>query len=229
MSEVVLADADGHERARAAAALRFGGYRVRAARSVAHAATLLRRPDLAAIVVDPVGSPAVVVADLRARTTVPIIVVSARADERDKVSALDAGADDYLTKPFGAEELLARLRAVLRRVLPPHPDDVEPIVTPDFTLLLSDKRAVDAGGADVHLTRVEWRIVALLAARAGHLVPHEDLLLGVWGPNALEKPGNIRVNMAHIRAKLEPEPSAPRYFVTAPGLGVRFDPAGGAS
>jgi two-component system KDP operon response regulator KdpE len=169
------------------------------------------------------------VAELRARTEAPIIVVSSRGDELDKVAVLDAGADDYVIKPFGVDELLARLRAVLRRITARDPDDDNdtPIATADFTIHLADRRLVGTDGREIHLTRVEWRMVEVLAQRAGHLVPHEKLLVAVWGPKGLEKPGNVRVNMAHIRAKVEPEPTHPRYFVTAPGLGVRFDPRGG--
>jgi two-component system KDP operon response regulator KdpE len=228
MTAVVVADNDPRERDRTAAALRLGGYRVRAARSVVHAGSLLRRPDVAAVIVDPAADDSsAVVAELRARTTVPIVVTSTSAHEWDKVAALDAGADDYLTKPFGVEELLARLRAVLRRIANGDETEDPPIVTPDFVIHLADRRLVTTDGTEVHLTRVEWRLVEELAQRRGHLVPHDELLLAVWGPRAAEKPGNIRVNMAHIRAKLEPEPRRPRYFLTAPGLGVRFDPTGG--
>jgi two-component system KDP operon response regulator KdpE len=230
VNAVVLADHDKDDRQRAAAALRLGGYRVHAARNLAHAATLLRRPRLAALIVDPVAEDAAtIIGELRSRTDAPIIVLSARAGERDKVNALDAGADDYVTKPFGVEELMARLRAVLRRMGTDHDAGAEPITTADFTIHLSDRRLFTTAGDDVHLTRVEWRIIELLAEHAGHLVSREELLLAVWGPRGLERPGNIRVNLAHIRAKVEPEPSRPRYFLTAPGLGVRFDPTGGQS
>ncbi len=229
MSDVVLADNDRRERDRTAAALRLGGYGVRSARSLVHAGTLLRRAHLAAVIVDPaVDEPAAAVAELRSRTDVPIIVVSDRAEEWEKVAVLDAGADDYLTKPFGVDELLARLRAVRRRVVTSAGHRDEAISTPHFTMDLTDRRVVRADATEVHLTRVEWRIIEVLAERRGHLVPHDELLLAVWGPKAIEKPGNVRVNMAHIRAKLEPEPSRPRYFLTAPGLGLRFDPTGGA-
>jgi two-component system KDP operon response regulator KdpE len=228
MNAIVLADIDTDDRDRAAAALRLGGYRVHSARNIAHAATLLRRPQLAAVIVDPVvDDSATVIGELRSRTDAPIIVLSARAGERDKVTALDAGADDYVTKPFGVEELLARLRAVLRRTGPQHDKDTEPIVTADFTIHLVDRRLMTTAGDEVHLTRVEWRLIELLTKNAGHLVPRDELLLAVWGPDALARPGNLRVNLAHIRAKLEPEPSRPNYFLTAPGLGVRFDPTGG--
>ena len=230
MNAIVLADHDSHDRHRTAAALRLGGYRVHAARNIAHAATLLRRPRLAALILDPVAEDAAtIIGELRSRTDAPIIVLSARAGERDKVNALDAGADDYVTKPFGVEELLARLRAVLRRTGTDHNAVAELIATPDFTIYLSDRRLVTTAGDEVHLTRVEWRIIELLAEHAGHLVPRDELLLAVWGPGGLERPGNIRVNLAHIRAKVEPEPSHPRYFLTASGLGVRFDPTGGQS
>jgi len=228
MTAVVVADDDPRDRARTAAALRLAGYRVRVARSSTHAGALLRRSDVAAVIVDPtVEAAPTTVAALRARTKVPIIVTSASVHEWDKVAVLDAGADDYLSKPFGVEELLARLRAIFRRVVEDGRVDIAPIVTADFVVHLADRRLVRTDGAEVHLTRVEWRLVEELARRRGHLVPHDELLLAVWGPSAVEKPGNIRVNMAHIRAKLEPEPGRPRYFLTAPGLGLRFDPTGG--
>lgn len=163
-----------------------------------------------------------VIYGLRAWTHVPIIVLSARDGEADKVAALDAGADDYVTKPFGMGELLARLRAALRRN---QPTEEEAVVTmADFTVDLASKR-VTAGGVVVRLTPTEWHLVDVLVRHAGKLVTSRKLLQDVWGPQYGEETNYLRVHMAHIRRKLEPEPSHPRYFHTEPGLGYRFEDA----
>jgi two-component system, OmpR family, KDP operon response regulator KdpE len=183
------------------------------------------RPD--AVILDPAQTGTVnTVAALRAQTDVPILVVTGAGDERDKVAALDAGADDYLTKPFGTEELLARLRVVLRR-LPRSDVEDAPICTPDFTIHLSDRRWVARNGSEVSLTPTEWRVVEMLVRHAGRLVSQAELLQGVWGPRAIDKTHYLRVQMAAIRRKVEPEPGRPRYFITAPGLGLRFNPTPG--
>ncbi len=163
-----------------------------------------------------------VIYGLRAWTHVPIIVLSARDGEADKVAALDAGADDYVTKPFGMGELLARLRAALRRN---QATEEEAVVTmADFTVDLAAKR-VTAGGLIVRLTPTEWHLVDVLVRHAGKLVTSRKLLQDVWGPQYGEETNYLRVHMAHIRRKLEPEPSHPRYFHTEPGLGYRFEDA----
>jgi two-component system, OmpR family, KDP operon response regulator KdpE len=221
---VLIADPDPHSRRATAAALRFGGYIVEVARTTAQTASLLRRRPIAAVVLD-VGEdrPVDLVATLRAQTEVPIVVVSSSAESSDKVAVLDAGADDYLTKPLGAEELLARLRVLLRRIPRPAIEDV-PIVTPDFTVYVKDRRWIRRDGTEVRLTPLEWRLVEVLVTHAGHLVPQADLLHRVWGPKAVDKTNYLRVQVAGIRRKVEPDPAHPRYFVTAPGLGLRFDP-----
>ena len=156
---------------------------------------------------------------VRGWSTVPIIVLSARDAERVKVAALDAGADDYVTKPFGMDELLARLRAALRRTTVA---DTEPVVeTPDFTVDLAVKQ-VRRGGEAVHLTPTEWHIVEALARDRGKLVTHTQLLRQVWGPEYKDETHYLRFYMSQIRRKLEPEPSRPRYFITEPGMGYRF-------
>ena len=157
---------------------------------------------------------------IREVSNVPIIVLSVKGEERSKVDALDSGADDYVTKPFGMDELLARLRAALRRAAPIQEAPV--IDTPDFRIDLNDKRIVSATG-EVRLTPIEWHLVEVLARNAGKLVTARQLLEEVWGP-AYEKETNyLRVHFAHIRRKLEPEPSQPRYFITEPGMGYRFE------
>jgi two-component system KDP operon response regulator KdpE len=181
-----------------------------------------RRPD--AIVLD-LGLPGIdgieVVHGLRGWSEVPILVLSAREDEASKVAALDAGADDYVTKPFGMEELLARLRAALRRAVPA---DEEPTVsTDDFVVDLAAKH-VTRGAATVHLTPTEWQVVELLVRNPGKLVSQRQLLQEVWGPQYRTETNYLRLYLAQIRRKLEPVPSRPRYFLTEPGMGYRFQP-----
>ena len=168
-----------------------------------------------------------VIRGLRGWTTIPIVVLSVRDAERDKVAALDAGADDYVTKPFGMDELLARLRAALRRATPA---GEEPVVdTPDFTIDLGAKRVL-RDGAEVRLTPTEWHLVEVLVRHPGKLVTQRELLREVWGPDYHDETAYLRVHMANVRRKLEPEPSRPRHFITEPGMGYRFeiDREGGA-
>jgi two-component system KDP operon response regulator KdpE len=158
---------------------------------------------------------------LRGWTSVPVIVLSARHDEQTKVEALDIGADDYVTKPFGMDELLARLRATLRRSVPGQDDPV--IETPDFTIDLGAKRVRNGAGEDIRLTPIEWGIVTTLARNRGKLVTQRHLLQEVWGPQYETETEYLRVHLAAIRRKLEPTPSRPRYFVTEAGMGYRFE------
>jgi two-component system, OmpR family, KDP operon response regulator KdpE len=222
VTEIVVADADGASRRGVTAALRFGGHTVHAVRETARAASAVRRIRPDAVIVNPVGAAATVV-ELRCVTDAPIIVVATSGDPSDKVSALDAGADDYLVAPVDPDELLARLRVALRH----HGRDGAeraPIVTPDFVAHLADRRWFLTDGSEVRLTPMEWRLVEVLAERPGRLVTQAELLQRVWGPKALDRAHYLRVQMAAIRAKVEPEPGRPRYFITAPGLGVRFEP-----
>ena len=165
--------------------------------------------------------------ELRARTDAPIIVVSDVDEPARNVALLDAGADDVVRRPFDPEELLARIRAVARRVTPP--EEERPIVTPDFVLYLGDRRFVRADGGEVPLSPTEWRLIEVLVHHAGHLVTREELLVSVWGPQAASKTQYLRVHMSSIRQKVEPDPSRPHYFVTVPGLGVRFEADGGSA
>ncbi|MEV6241122.1 response regulator [Lentzea sp. NPDC051838] len=163
-----------------------------------------------------------VIAGLRGWTTLPIIVLSARTDSTDKVDALDAGADDYVTKPFGMDELLARLRAAVRRSAVTGPED-EPIVqTASFTVDLAAKRVLK-DGAEVHLTPTEWGLLEVLARNAGKLVAQKQLLRDVWGPAYEKETHYLRVYLAQLRRKLEPEPARPRHLLTEPGMGYRFE------
>jgi two-component system KDP operon response regulator KdpE len=162
-----------------------------------------------------------VIRGLRGWTSIPIIVLSARDGDASKVAALDAGADDYVTKPFSINELLARLRATLRRH---HPAPDEPVVeTPDFAIDMANRRVTRAGQA-VHLTPTEWQIVELLVRHPGRLVTQRQLLQDVWGPQYESETNYLRVHLAAIRRKLEPDPGQPRYFLTEPGIGYRFEP-----
>ncbi|MGA7669903.1 MAG: winged helix-turn-helix domain-containing protein, partial [Nitrolancea sp.] len=180
-----------------------------------------KHPDL--VILD-LGLPGIdgidVVRGLRGWTTVPIIVLSVRNAEADKVDALDAGADDYVTKPFGMNELLARMRAALRRHQPA--DEAPVVVTPDFTIDLTATR-ITRDGEEVSLTPTEWRLVEVLVRNAGKLITQRQLLHEVWGPSYDTEANYLRVHFANIRKKLEPDPSRPRYFITETGMGYRLE------
>ncbi len=160
-----------------------------------------------------------VVAGLRGWTTVPIIVLSVRDGEADKVAALDAGADDYITKPFGMNELLARIRAAIRRNVPM---EEEPVVTTETLSIDLQRKVVTRDGVEVKLTPTEWHLVEVLVRHAGRLVSQRQLLQEVWGPQYGTESAYLRVHMAQVRKKLEPDPSRPRHFVTERGMGYRF-------
>jgi two-component system KDP operon response regulator KdpE len=181
-----------------------------------------RQPD---VVVLDLGLPDMdgveVIKGLRGWLNVPIIVLSARQGSADKVEALDTGADDYVTKPFGMDELLARLRAAVRRA---QPADQAPVVAGSaFTVDLAAKK-VTRGDADVRLTPTEWRILELLVRNAGRLVTQRQVLHEVWGPTYEAETNYLRVYLAQLRRKLEPDPSHPRHLITEPGMGYRFEP-----
>jgi two-component system, OmpR family, KDP operon response regulator KdpE len=162
-----------------------------------------------------------VIRGVRGWTSTPIIVLSAWGQETQKVAALDAGADDYVTKPFGMDELLARLRAAVRRASPA-PD--EPVVsTAEFTVDLA-RKVVSRGGIDIRLTPTEWQLLEVLVRNADRLVTQRQLLAEVWGPGYQNEANYLRVYVANLRRKLEPDPSAPRYLLTEQGMGYRFRP-----
>jgi two-component system KDP operon response regulator KdpE len=202
------------------------GYRVDTAASGEEALRKAadHRPDT--VILD-LGLPGIdgieVIRGLRGWTTVPIIVLSVRDAEREKIAALDAGADDYVTKPFGMGELLARLRAALRRESDSG-DDQPMVVTDDFSIDLAKKVVTGASGAEIRLTPTEWGILEMLVRHRGKLVTQTQLLKEVWGPQYGEETNYLRVFMAQLRRKLEPQPSSPRYFITEPGMGYRFEP-----
>ena len=162
-----------------------------------------------------------VIGGLRGWTDAPIIVLSGRADSADKVEALDAGADDYVTKPFGMDELLARMRAVSRRSAA---EPEEPRVSlGGLTVDLAAKR-VSKDGQDVRLTPTEWHLLEVLVRHPGKLLSQKQLLNEVWGPGYADATGNLRLYMAQLRRKLEPDPARPRWLLTEPGMGYRFQP-----
>lgn len=205
--------------------LRARGYTVQLASSGHEALSIAARRHPDAVILD-LGLPDLdgvdVIRGLRAMSTTPIIVLSARTAEGQKVAALDAGADDYVTKPFGMDELTARLRVALRK--PENAEGVAMVETPDFTIDLTARR-VWRDGRDVQLTATEWDLVEVLARNPGKLFSTAFLLQRVWGLDD-PKSNYVRVFMVAIRRKLEPDPSQPRYFVTEPRAGLRFVPEG---
>jgi two-component system, OmpR family, KDP operon response regulator KdpE len=164
-----------------------------------------------------------VIEGLRGWTNVPIIVLSARTDSGDKVAALDAGADDYVTKPFGMDELLARMRAAVRRSSTVPTGEEAVIETEAFTVDLAAKKVI-RDGAEVHLTPTEWGVLELLVRNRGKLVGQKQLLQEVWGPSYASETHYLRVYLAQLRRKLEPQPSRPRHLLTEAGMGYRFEP-----
>jgi len=201
--------------------LRGAGYVTQQAETKQEAldAVAVRPPD--AMVLDlilPDGSGVEVCTEVRRWSGLPIIVLSAVGDEREKVRALDAGADDYITKPFGTDELLARLRAALRRV----GEESEPRVRIGDLEIDLEARQVSRDGEPVHLTPIEFDVLRVLTQHRGKLVTHRQLLHEVWGPGFETETHYLRVHVAHIRAKIEPEPARPRYVVTEPGVGYRL-------
>lgn len=179
-----------------------------------------KKPDI--VIVD-LGLPRMsgleVIRSLRQWTQIPIVVLSARDTEFDKIGALDAGADDYVSKPFGMGELLARIRAALRRAT--SAEETPIIATDYFTVDLVAHRVTTREG-EAKLTPIEWSLVEVLVRNAGRLVTSRELLRTVWGPEYGDETNYLRVHMTHIRRKLEPEPAVPRYFLTEAGMGYRF-------
>jgi two-component system KDP operon response regulator KdpE len=159
-----------------------------------------------------------VLTEVRRWTQFPVVVLSAVGDEQQKVRALDAGADDYVTKPFGTEELLARMRAVLRRR---SEDGDSSVQVGELEIDLAD-RSVKRDGEVIHLTPIEFDLLSKLAEHPGRLVTHRQLLHQVWGPGYEDETHYLRVHFAHVRAKIEPDPSNPRFVITEPGIGYRL-------
>ena len=224
MSRILVVDDDDQLRRALRINLAARKYEVLTAADATSALAIAGRtlPDLA--IVD-LGLPDLdgvdVVRGLRGWTSIPIIVLSARDAQSAKVEALDAGADDYVTKPFGMDELLARIRAAVRRSAAD--DGPLPVETDAFVIDLAAKQ-VRRDDVDVRLTPTEWRLLEALVRRPGRLVSQRQLLGEVWGQGYLGETGYLRVYVAGLRRKLEPEPSRPRYLITEPGMGYRFMP-----
>jgi two-component system KDP operon response regulator KdpE len=201
--------------------LRGAGYEVETVATAAEAlaAAGLHPPD--AVILDlllPDGSGLEVCRELRSWSEAPIVLISAVGDEDEKIAALDAGADDYVTKPFAIGELLARLRAVLRRAGPPG----EPVLAIGSILIDLDKASVTVAGQRVHLTPHEFRILRVLAQNEGKLLTHRAILREVWGPAYGDESNYLHVYVSQLRRKLEPDPARPRYLLTEPGAGYRL-------
>jgi len=200
------------------------GFDVTTASSGAGALTAAGQTNPQVIVLD-LGLPDIdgftVLAGLRGWTNVPVIVLSARVDSADKVQALDAGADDYVTKPFGMEEFLARLRAAVRRGSASTDDGVPVVETESFIVDLRAKQVIRAG-EPVHLTPTEWGVLEMLVRHEGKLVSQRDILNHVWGPSYGTQTNYLRVYLASLRRKLEPDPTRPRHLLTEAGMGYRF-------
>jgi two-component system KDP operon response regulator KdpE len=206
------------------ASLGAEGYRVREAWTVADGLreAAVEHPD--AILLDlglPDGDGLTLVRRVREWSSVPVIVVSARGREEEKVAALDAGADDYLAKPFGTKELLARLRVALRHARAGAAPG-SPILEAGPLRMDLERREASVDGRAVRLTPIEWRLLAFLATHAGKVLTHAQILREVWGPNAATQAHYVRVYMAELRKKLEADPSRPRLLLTEPGVGYRL-------
>jgi two-component system KDP operon response regulator KdpE len=204
--------------------LKARGYEVDAANDGRSALDLAARHHPDVIVLD-LGLPDMdgveVIRGLRGWLSVPIIVLSARHASGEKVNALDAGADDYVTKPFGMDELLARLRAAVRRAAPS--EETAVVSTDAFTVDLAGKK-VTRDGSDIRLTPTEWHILEILVRGSGRLVTQQQLLRDVWGPSYETETNYLRVYLAQLRRKLEPDPARPRHLITEAGMGYRFEP-----
>jgi two-component system KDP operon response regulator KdpE len=205
--------------------LRARGFEVTTASTGAGALRAAAQTDPQVVILD-LGLPDMdgmaVLSGLRGWTTVPVIVLSARVDSADKVDALDAGADDYVTKPFGMEELLARLRAAVRRAEAPAPGAEVPVVDAGSFVVDLTAKIVTRDGEPVHLTPTEWGVLEMLVRNEGKLVGQRELLHEVWGPSYHSQTHYLRVYLAGLRRKLEPDPAHPRHLLTEAGMGYRF-------
>jgi two-component system KDP operon response regulator KdpE len=225
VNTILVVDDDPHIVRALAITLKGQGYTVVTAtdgQSALH--TAAQRP-IAVMILD-LGLPdmdgTAVISAMREWSAIPILVLSARHGSNDKVEALDAGADDYITKPFGLDELLARLRALLRRRNEPG-GEITTVKTSSFTADLN-KRQVTKSGLDVRMTPTEWNILDILLRNPDKLITQQQLLTEVWGPAYAKEANYLRVYMAQLRRKLETEPGNPRHLITEPGMGYRFVP-----
>ena len=225
MPVVLLIEDDRHIRRFLRTSLEAEGWRVFEAETARQgridAAT--RKPDL--VIADlglPDGDGVELIRDVRGWSRVPVIVLSARSDEDDKVRALDAGADDYIEKPFGVSELLARVRANMRRKQAAADEGAGAVMTIGDVEIDLAARVVKKGGAVVHLTPIEFRLLGVLLANAGRVLTHRHLLRAVWGPGSVEQNHYLRVFMANLRHKLETDPAQPKMLLTETGVGYRL-------
>jgi two-component system KDP operon response regulator KdpE len=206
------------------ASLRAHGYQVSEAATGAEAVALAtsRNPDVMLMDLGlPDGDGIDLTRRMREWSRIPIIVLSARGKETDKVTALDAGADDYLTKPFGVEELLARIRVALRHVSSATRSDETPLEIGNLTIDFA-RREVKVGDRLVHLTPTEYKILSLLARNAGRVLTHRQIIREAWGPSYAGQTHHVRVHMAELRKKIETDPARPRIILTEPGVGYRL-------
>jgi len=182
------------------------------------------QPDL--LILDlglPDGNGIDLIRDLRGWSDIPVLILSARSQENDKIDALDSGADDYLTKPFSVGELRARVRALLRR-RSRSPDSASPIIEFGQVSVDLSRRLVMRDGADVHLTPIEYRLLTVLVGHSGKVLTQRNLLREIWGPSYVESSHYLRVYVGHLRQKLESDPTQPKHFLTETGVGYRFQP-----
>jgi two-component system, OmpR family, KDP operon response regulator KdpE len=223
-ARILLVDDDVSIQRAVAPLLRSRGYHVDVVSTGVEAVKAVAGggPDL--IVLD-LGLPdlegAEVCRQMRAHTRAPIVILSARSGEAEKVAALDIGADDYVTKPFGPEELLARIRVALRRVFEAEAPEVERVQVGDITIDFARHRVVRAD-EEVRLTPKEFELLALLARNADRVLTHRAILKAIWGPNAVDQPEHLWVLMGQLRKKIEPDPGTPRYLLSEPWVGYRF-------
>jgi two-component system, OmpR family, KDP operon response regulator KdpE len=225
VTTILTVDDDPHVVRSLRAALESHGYAVRAAPSGASAleACASERPDVVLLDLAMPGLDGVEVCRrLRSWSQIPILVLSARVQEAEKVRALDAGADDYVTKPFGTEELLARIRAALRREQARRDED--PVIRAGPLTIDLLARRVQVNGQEVHLTPTEYELLRVLASNSDRVLTHRHLLRGALGPEYEDALENLRTFIAQLRRKIEPQPSRPRWIVTEPGVGYRFRP-----
>jgi two-component system KDP operon response regulator KdpE len=223
-AQILLVDDEVSIQRAMAPLLRSRGYAVTVAGTGREALDLFdrERPDL--VILD-LGLPDMdgtdVCRDIRERAETPILVLSARGEEKDKIAALDYGADDYVSKPFSPEELMARVRASLRRTLGREATLHGQLTRGDLTIDF-DRRRVTRGAVEVHLTPKEFELLTLLVTHAGRVMTHRTILKAIWGTHATEQPEHLRVLIGQLRKKIEPDPASPRYLLTEPWVGYRF-------
>ena len=226
MTRVLVVDDEPQILRALAINLRARGYDVRTAGSGREALEVAAAHPPELVVLD-LGLPDLegveVIAGLRGWTSVPVLVLSGRTDSGDKVDALDAGADDYVTKPFGMDELLARMRALVRRAGSATEEDVPTVQLGDAVVDLAAHKVL-RDGEEVRLTHTEWHLLEVLVRHPGRLLSQQRLLAEVWGPGYENAQGNLRLYMGQLRRKLEPDPARPRHLLNEPGMGYRFEP-----